>query len=288
MADTSPTDTAPTDTGRDQWALLVDPGWQPEDEDAEVPESAIVGAWLVEADGTTRTFRANHLFQPSSPDVPTDPVDAELKLVLRGESDTASLLGTLRPAELWIAVDEQGAAIVTPAPDDVPSVLVATAPVQAQQLEVPGWQEIGATELAAELPADGVDVLLNPGGAASVRIGAQEFRDAVADEDAAGQPVVTTSATPEAAPAPAARADGPNPGDPAAEHAPATAQRATAAAPPAATGEPAPATAEHFAADLAAWRPMTAPDAEQPPYPAEELDGFDDPLPPPPSFPGKH
>lgn len=291
-----------TDTGEPQWALLVDPGWQPADEDSPVPEEAIVGAWLVEADGTTRTFRTNHLFEPSGPDVPTDPVDAELKLAMRGESTLESMLGTLRPAELWIAVDEQGAAVVAPAPDDVPSVLVATAPAQTRDLDVPGWARIDGPELAAELPEDGVDVLLNPGAAASVRIGAQEFRDAVGAPDRAPRdgvdevgPHDASAPAPQAAAAPVPTTSGPVaealPGTPDPEYpaAPATAQRATAAAPPATSGEPAPATAEHFAADLAAWQPTTAPDpAEQQPYPAEQLDGFDEPLPPPPSFPGRH
>jgi hypothetical protein len=82
---------------------------------------------------------------------------------------------------LGVAVDEQGMALVAPAPDDVPSVLVATAPAHRARVDAPGWREVTVAELAAALPPQGVDVLLNPGAPMSTRLTADAVRDSVAN-----------------------------------------------------------------------------------------------------------
>ena len=163
----------------DQWVVLIDSGWEPEDEQDQPPESAVVGAWYVEPDGSTGTFRSNPSYLPSSPDSPTDPVDASLRLVMRGQLPVEELLATLPGSLLIIGLDEQDVPIITRAPDGSPSVLVLSALAHAHRLTVPSWREVTAEGLADSLPEQGVDVLLNPGAPASTRIGAAEFCAAV-------------------------------------------------------------------------------------------------------------
>ena len=107
---------------------------------------------------------------------------------MRGDLAVRELLATLPGAQLIIGLDEQEQPIVTRAPDGNPSVLVLTALAHAERLTVPAWTQLTAEDLAAALPADGVDVLLNPGAPASMRIGAQEFRDAVRPDAVGGAP----------------------------------------------------------------------------------------------------
>ncbi|MCX2731510.1 type VII secretion system-associated protein [Saccharopolyspora sp. NFXS83] len=179
MRDDTPPE--PADGEDRQWVLLLDPAWRPESEDETAPVEAVIGAWLLEPDGGVGPFQPNPAYQPSREDSPTDPVDATVQLVARGDQPESAVVSTMRDAMFGIALDERGAAIVTPSPDGVPAVLVATAPLHARRLEGPTWQEISAADLAASLPEEGVDVLLNPGAPASMRVVAAALRAAVAE-----------------------------------------------------------------------------------------------------------
>ncbi|MEV6232731.1 type VII secretion system-associated protein [Saccharopolyspora shandongensis] len=164
-----------------QWVFLVDPAWQEQGGDPrQPPRQAVVGGWHVEADGTTGRFHTNPDYVPSGPGSPTDPVDATLRLVNKGEADAEALLATLREAVFGIAVDEEHNPVVAPAPDGVASMLVTTAPAHRRRVRVAGWREATAAELAGMLPAEGVDVLINPGAPASMRILAAALRKAAA------------------------------------------------------------------------------------------------------------
>ncbi|MGW1682264.1 hypothetical protein [Saccharopolyspora sp. NPDC002376] len=57
---------------------------------------------------------------------------------------------------------------------------MTTAPAHRHRVRVAGWREANAAELAGMLPAEGVDVLINPGAPASMRILAAALRKAVA------------------------------------------------------------------------------------------------------------
>jgi hypothetical protein len=140
----------------------------------------MVGGWWVRPDGTTGPFEANPDYVPSRPGLPTDPVDATLRLVVRGEADAEALLDSLLDAVLSVAVDERGSPIVAPAPDGHPSILVASSPSHRRAVGSTRWQEVSAVDLAAALPAEGLDVLLNPGASASIRILASALKRAVA------------------------------------------------------------------------------------------------------------
>ncbi|WP_243791913.1 type VII secretion system-associated protein [Saccharopolyspora gloriosae] len=163
------------------WALVIDPAWQPESEDEEPPNEAVLGHWRIGTDGNVSTFQGNPDYQPSREGSPTDPVDAVLQLVVRGDYSDAALLEAMRDARLGIAMDADGNAVITPSPDDVPSVLVATSPTHARRVEVPAWREITAKALADSLPDEGVDVLLNPGAPTSMRVLASSIKDAMAE-----------------------------------------------------------------------------------------------------------
>ncbi|MER5387743.1 type VII secretion system-associated protein [Saccharopolyspora sp. NPDC002686] len=157
--------------------LIVDPGY--ESEDGQVPEVAIVGGWYIDPEGDVSHFRSNRAYLPSSPELPTDPVDAALRLVMRGESDADQFVAMLPEATFCIGLDERGSAIVTRDPDGQQTVLVVTALAHAHRLTVPAWTEITARQLADLLPVEGVDILFNPGAPASVRLGADELRKAI-------------------------------------------------------------------------------------------------------------
>jgi hypothetical protein len=165
----------------DQWVFLIDPAWQAENEEDRPPLEAVVGGWFVEADGSTGRFHGNPNYEPSSPDAPTDPVDATLRLVLRGEADADQLLSAMRESAFGIAINEENTPVVAPAPDDVPSVLVTTAPAHRRRVtDVAGWAELSLAELVELLPEQGIDVLLNPGAPESMRLITGVLREAAA------------------------------------------------------------------------------------------------------------
>jgi hypothetical protein len=170
-------------SGEAQWVYLVDPAWQGANEDEDPPPAAVVGGWFVEADGSTGYFRPNPGYQPSEAGLPTDPVDAALQLVVSGEAEGDELLTATKDIIFGVAVDEDGVAVVAPAPDDAPSVLVTTAPSHRERVTTAGWVEATIEELVAALPDTGVDVLLNPGAPASIRLIAKSLKDFVAGEE---------------------------------------------------------------------------------------------------------
>ncbi|WP_263250045.1 type VII secretion system-associated protein [Saccharopolyspora rosea] len=162
----------------DRWVFLPDPAW-PAEERGAPPLEAVVGGWPVAADGTTGAFVPNPDYAPSGPDSPTDPVDAVLRLLADDRADVAALAGALREAELGVAVDVDGNPVLAPSPDDVPCVLATTAPARRAAVHADAWEVVTAAELAGTLPAEGVDVLLNPGSRTATRLVAGAFRDAV-------------------------------------------------------------------------------------------------------------
>lgn len=167
----------------DQWVFLIDPGWEPaEDEDIDdtadeqdtsgpgVPLAAIVGGWLAGADGSLSRFNPNPDYEPSTPDSPADPVDAALRLVTRGEMDTDTMFSIMQEAGFGVALDEEDVPIVAPSPDDVPCLLVTTAPLHRTQVRTDKWQEVDAVDLIALIEKHQVDILLNPGAQCSMRL----------------------------------------------------------------------------------------------------------------------
>jgi hypothetical protein len=163
----------------DQWVFLVDPAWQPAADGGSPPAEAVVGGWLVTGDEIGR-FEPNPDYEPATPDSPTDPVDAALRLAADGEVDTDLLHAVIREQQFGVALDEHNRPVVAPAPDDVPSLLVTTAPAHRGQVRAEAWLVVDAGELAALLAEHGVDALVNPGACTSIRLLASAVADAAA------------------------------------------------------------------------------------------------------------
>jgi hypothetical protein len=164
--------------------VLLDPAFEAADEgEQDAPADAVLGGWRVDEDGNRGRFQPNPGYRPRSPDSPLDPVDALLRAISDGHDVGASFSATLRDAALGVAVDERGSALVRPAPDGAPSVLVTTAFGHRAHLgDDVRWLDVSVEELAAVLPRQGVDVLLNPGSTASMRVLADAVRAAASDD----------------------------------------------------------------------------------------------------------
>jgi hypothetical protein len=164
---------------RDNWAVLVDPGWEAGSPEEPPPAEVMVGGWPLDAEGRPGKFEPNPDFVPSSEQVPTDPADAVLRLLARGEVEVDELIPTLRDAVLQLAVSESGHVMVGPAPDDAACVAVVTSPLHQARTGIAHWAPITADELADVVPPE-TDILLNPGGPAPMRLLTVALRDAIA------------------------------------------------------------------------------------------------------------
>ncbi|MFC0507064.1 type VII secretion system-associated protein [Micromonospora costi] len=177
-----------SDTGLDRnWMLLLDSDWSPppeaDDQSGAVPPvESIVGGWLVNDDGSVGAFEPNPLYVPRGEDAPTGPVDAAAKLVVAGRAEPNLVLLALRDSLTQVAVDDEGDVIVAPAPDGAPCVLVATGATDQLRVRAADWRQVSSAKLVALLP-EGVDVLLNPGGSASMRLFASALREVLTETD---------------------------------------------------------------------------------------------------------
>jgi hypothetical protein len=178
----------------DQWVFLIDPAWQAEqpepaegEERPRPPIEVVVGGWFVEQDGSTSRFHANPDYLPTRPDSPTDPVDATLQMVTRGEAEAGELLSIMTEGNVYgVAVTEENNPVVVMSPDEVPCVVVATAPAHSRRIaeiealdNIAAWAEVSLEQLVGLLPEEGVDVLLNAGAPASMRLIAAALRQAL-------------------------------------------------------------------------------------------------------------
>lgn len=162
--------------------VLMDPAWTPTEPGQTPPREVVVGGWYVDENGDIGRFEPNRDYRPTQPGSPTDPVDAAMQVVVRGEADGSGLLAVMRDTVFGVAVDDTGFAVVAPAPDDLPSVLVTTAPAHRERVDVFGWLEVTFDELAEALPDEGIDVLLNPGAPTSMRIDASAVKAAATEQ----------------------------------------------------------------------------------------------------------
>lgn len=162
------------------WTLLIDPTWEPTG-DEDPPPEMVLGGWERHADGSTGKFQANPGYRPANEESPTDPVDAVLRDVAREGHGADDLLPVLDDAVVEVALDDDGLALVEPAPDGMPSVLVATAPAHRHRVGAADWLGTTVREIVSLLPDSGIDVLLNPGGPASIRLDTPVLRKRLAE-----------------------------------------------------------------------------------------------------------
>lgn len=160
---------------RDNWAVVLDPAWQPRFEGEQPPSYALVGGWPLDERGNPGRFEPNPGYVPSTAASPTDPADAVMRLMIEGRVPVDALVPTVRDAMLELAVSEDGYPLVGPAPDGAPCVAVVTAPSHRERVNAGGWATITAEQLLDALPPD-TDILLNPGSPASTRLLASALR----------------------------------------------------------------------------------------------------------------
>ncbi|GAB3733865.1 hypothetical protein GCM10027598_58860 [Amycolatopsis oliviviridis] len=160
--------------------LLVDPAFEAAEEHAEGPPvDAVMGGWQVGDAGERGRFQPNPYYRPRSAESPFDPVDAVLRALSTGKAVSDQLIPVLRDGVLGIAVDGAGTAVLRSAPDGVPCVQVTSSFVaRARSGHDGAWKDTTVDELAATLPARDVDVLLNPGTTAAMRVVADVIRTA--------------------------------------------------------------------------------------------------------------
>ena len=165
-----------TDGPLENWLLLMDPAWQPVKENDAPPLEAVVGLWPVEEEGHIGKFRANPDYRPSDERSPSDPLDAVLRLVLRGKGKVEQIQVMLRDTLLDVAMNGDGRPLMMKSPDDISCVIVASGEPHRVRVPAPDWRRTDL-EGVVELLADGVDVLFNPGGPASVRLTGDFIRE---------------------------------------------------------------------------------------------------------------
>ncbi|GHH56536.1 type VII secretion system-associated protein [Lentzea cavernae] len=159
----------------ENWLLLMDPGWEPEDEGEPPPLRAVVGVWAVEGQGAIGKFQANPDYVPSDGSSPSDPVDAALRLVLRGELPIEQARGVLAEVLVDVAMNGDGRPLVVRSPDDVPCVVVCTGQVHRDRTASPDWWRTGLAGLTGLLGE--FDCLINPGGPAAIRLTGDFLRE---------------------------------------------------------------------------------------------------------------
>ncbi|MGX7828834.1 type VII secretion system-associated protein [Actinokineospora sp. 24-640] len=168
-------DTVDTEDGSPQtWHVLVDPAWLPGSDTDSPPPERVVGGWPLR-DGVPGKFRANPAHEPGT-DSPSDPIDAVLRLIQRGEAEPGQLRPLLRETVFEVAVHPEGHLLVTGAPNGVPCVVAATARVHQDRTGLAHWHPADLGDLA-DVFADRVGLLLNPGALAGIRLEADFLID---------------------------------------------------------------------------------------------------------------
>ncbi|OLR92310.1 type VII secretion system-associated protein [Actinokineospora bangkokensis] len=158
----------------ENWFLLADPDWR----GAGQPSvEQVVGVWSADG-GELGPLRVN-------PKAACDPVDVVLRLALAGRADGEQVQVVLRDVAFEVAMNGDGRPLVTPAPDGVLCVVAVTSAAHRRRVSSPAWRRVDLHGLVSML-ADGVDVLFNPGGTASVRFLGSFVRSTVllGDEEA--------------------------------------------------------------------------------------------------------
>lgn len=171
-----------TDETFENYFVVTDPAWEPEPDSDLPPIEAVIGVWPVAQDGSVGRFRPNPDYFPSDVDSPTDPLDALIRLTAAGEADAGQLQLILRQSLFDIAMNGDGRPMLQPSPDDVLCVLLASSGSHRRDVNLPLWQRCDLETLVALL-ADGVDVLVNPGGPAMTRLSGDFVRAAFMASD---------------------------------------------------------------------------------------------------------
>lgn len=177
MSDGVQQETADGEVEQENWFLLMDPEWEPGEDDDVPPLESVLGAWPLGGDGTLGRFRGNPDYRPLNPDSPTDPLDAVLRRIVAGMAEPEELQPLLRDLEFELAMNGDGRPLIIPAPDDALCALIVTAEQHRERVLSPAWRRVILEELIELLDGE-FDVLFNPNGPASVRLAGDFVRAA--------------------------------------------------------------------------------------------------------------
>ncbi|NKY85690.1 type VII secretion system-associated protein [Nocardia veterana] len=159
-----------------RWLVLTAPGWGTDEAtQQELPPEAIIGGWQIDEDGRSGPFEPNLAYLPADESWPSDPLDAILRQAAADPSQSIDKRNLIRDfiATLWnsvvdIGCDADGRPLLCTS-EDVPCVLITTAAVHRQGVEVDRWRPLVGDRIADAVPA-GVEVLINPNSPASCRL----------------------------------------------------------------------------------------------------------------------
>ncbi|MGW1742479.1 type VII secretion system-associated protein [Nocardia sp. NPDC001965] len=156
------------------WVVLVDPRWSGAEADRLPPAEPMLGGWSLHPDGIAGPFEPNPDYLPADDSLPTDPVDAVLRLAADGRGDGDDIVAALRAAVVESACDVEGRPLIASAPDDVPCVVVASAAVHRRRV-AGRWLPVVGAVLPDIVPAR-VHILINPGSPARCRVSTAALR----------------------------------------------------------------------------------------------------------------
>lgn len=158
-----------------RWLVLTAPGWEPAEAAQQPPPEAIMGGWQIDDDGRSGPFEPNLAYLPADESLPSDPLDAILRQAAGDASQSddkrnliRDFIATLRHSVVDIGCDADDRPMLGTS-EGVPCVLIATAAVHRQGVEVDRWRPLVGDKIADVVPAD-VEVLINPGSRASCRL----------------------------------------------------------------------------------------------------------------------
>ena len=167
----------------DDYFLLTDPEWEEPAGGGSPPVEAIIGLWPVDEDGVVGHFASNPDYRPKYENSPSDPIDALLRLAMRGDAPMEQLQLILRDSTFDLALNGDGRPLIVKSPDEVMCVVITTSAPHRDRVMSPDWTRIDLMDLAQRL-ADGVDVFINPNGPAAVRLTGSFVRETVLMSDA--------------------------------------------------------------------------------------------------------
>lgn len=156
------------------WFVLFDPNWAGDPTQDAPPTEVMVGGWRLE-EGELGPFRPNPGYRPQTPNTPSDPIDALLRLIAAGEDRGDRIIPTLTHTVVEIACDDQNQPRIALSPDDIPCVVVVTAEIHKQRLTVPRWLSVLGSRLPEIVP-DGTDVWFNPSSDHQFRLATTAIR----------------------------------------------------------------------------------------------------------------
>ncbi|MFC9434751.1 type VII secretion system-associated protein [Nocardia sp. NPDC057030] len=160
---------------QDNWFVLVDPNWHADTAGDSPPPEVMVGGWMLDTDDALGPFHPNPQYMPLTDSTPSDPVDAILQLIARGEDRAGEIIPALQNQVVQIACDDSDQPVIGSAPDGVSCALVITAEIHKRRLSVPRWWPVVGKMLPEIVPLE-ADILVNPDGDRQFRLANSALR----------------------------------------------------------------------------------------------------------------